>query len=185
MIRICLKLILIGAILFYYGGCAARITAKNSSPPLSLEKVNWQIISEQQEGLEVHWEDAKDLRDFYRGGVQQKGEAEKKFQAGAYSEAMKLYNDSNEFFSIVLNHIDQDSAEFFLFEGSQILFFPNLLMGDNYYKMGHIHKKMDRQRSAYRYWKRALKSVRRSLQAEPTQWGLVLEEELNSLLASK
>ncbi len=55
MIRICLKLILIGAILFYYGGCAARITAKNSSPPLSSEKVNWQIISEQQEGFLSGW----------------------------------------------------------------------------------------------------------------------------------
>ena len=83
---------------------------------------------EEQEGLEIIWENAKELRDFYRGGVQKKAGADKKFQEKNYPEAMKLYDSSNEFFLVVLKYNNEDSVEFPLFEGTSILFFPNLLL---------------------------------------------------------
>ncbi len=47
---------------------------------ISLQEVNLEAVFEENEGLEVTRENAKELRDFYRGGVQQKAKAEKKFQ---------------------------------------------------------------------------------------------------------
>ncbi len=71
-------------------------------------------------------------------GVQQKARAERQFQQKIYSEAMKSYQASNEFFNKVLQSLNENCAEYILHEGTDILFFPNLLMADNYIKMGMI-----------------------------------------------
>ncbi len=118
-------------------------------------------------------------------GVQQKAKAEKLFQEKSYPEAMKLYHSSNESFSTILRYLDQDSAEYTLFEDTHILFFPNLLVADNELKMGLILQTRGKEGSARRCWKRSLASVQKSLQAERTEWGLSLQETLNSLLPSK
>ena len=108
-------------------GCAAITPPKGDQRLVSLKEANLGAVFEENEGLEVILEDAKELRDFYRGGVQQKAKAEKRFQEKLYPEAMGLYRSSNEFFLTLLQHIDEDSAEYNLFEGTNILFFPNLL----------------------------------------------------------
>jgi len=158
---------------------------KELSSIFPLKKVNLELIIEQQRGLEIDWEDAKDVRDFYRGGVQHKAKAEEKFRTNVYSEAWKFYQSSNEFFAMVLNYLDQDAAEYFLFEGHQILFFPNLLTADNYLKMGKILKSKSRHWSARRQWRQALSYIKRSLKSEPTEWGLLLEQEITALLKSE
>ena len=165
-------------------GCASTIPAA-SGPPIPLKEANLEAVFEQNEGLEVTPEDAKDVRDFYRLGVQQKAKAEKLFQGKAYPEAMKLYHSSNESFSTILRYLDQDSAEYTLFEDTHILFFPNLLVADSELKMGLILQARGEEGSARRCWKRGLSSVQKSLQAERTEWGLSLREKLNSLLPSK
>lgn len=180
-----LEAFLITITFFLIYGCMSKTPRLGNHSILPLQKVNWQIILEQQKGLEIFWEDAKDLRDFYRGGVQQKAEADKKFLEGAYKAALELYKYSNEFFSTVLNHLDQDSAEFVLYEGNSILFFPNLLMAENYFKVGKILKMKGSHWSARRHWKQALSYIKKSIESAPTQWGLSLEKELNSLLASE
>jgi len=165
-------------------GCATTAPPGNLRLIL-LQEVNLEAVFEENEGLEVTRENAKELRDFYRGGVQQKAKAEKEFQEKGYPVAMKLYLSSNELFSTLLKYIDSDSAEYNLFEGTSILFFPNLLVADSHLKMGRIHDAMGRQRMAYRNWKRALSCVRRSLESERTEWGLALQQELLLLLAPK
>jgi hypothetical protein len=165
-------------------GCAGSIPPA-SGPPIPLKEANLEAVFEQNEGLEVMPEDAKELRDFYRAGVQQKAKAEKHFQDKSYPEAMKLYHSSNEFFSIILRYLGQDSAEYTLFEDTHILFFPNLLVADNELKMGLILQTGGKEGSARRCWKRSLASAQKSLQAERTEWGLSLQETLNSLLPSK
>src|SRR5512136_1613849 len=114
-------------------GCAT------SPPPgsmrlIPLQQANLEAVIEENEGLDVTQENAKEVRDFYRGGVQQKAKAERKYQEKQYPEALKLYDTSNEFLLVVLKYINQDSAEYVLFEGTDILFFPNLVMADNYLK---------------------------------------------------
>jgi hypothetical protein len=151
---------------------------------IPLSKVNLEAVLEEQEGLEIVWEDAKDVRDFYRGGAQQKTKAENKYREKSYSEALKLYDKSQEFFLVVLRYINHDSHEYILFEGTQILFFPNLLMADNFLKIGKILKETGRASSARRQWKGALPYIDQSLRCEPTEWGLATERELNSLLES-
>ena len=165
--------------------CAATTPLPGDSPLIPLEKANLEMVLEEQEGLEIAWENAKEVRDFYRGGVQQKAQAEKKFQEKAYSEALKLYDCSNEFFLVVLKYINHDSAEYQLFEGNNIIFMPNLLIADNYLKTGRILKGMGRESSARGKWKRALPYVDQSLRFERTEWGQFLRQELLSALDSK
>jgi hypothetical protein len=165
-------------------GCATPPPRRADSPSIPLSKVNLEAVLEEQEGLEIVWEDAKDVRDFYRGGVQQKTKAENKYREKSYSEALKLYDKSQEFFLVVLGYINHDSHEYILFEGTQILFFPNLLMADNFLKIGKILKETGRDSSARRQWKSALPYIEQSLRREHTEWGLAMERELNSLLES-
>ena len=172
-----LGILAIGAI----QGCAT------TPPPgkmrlISLQEANLETVFEENEGLEVTRENAKELRDFYRGGVQQKAKAEKKIQEKDYPAAMKLYLSSNELFSTLLEYLDDDSADYNLFEGTNVLFFPNLLLADNNLKMGRIHDAMGRKRPAVRHWKEALSSVKRSLKSESTEWGFALQQELFLLL---
>ncbi len=164
-------------------GCVATTLLPENKPTIPLKQANLQAVFEENEGLEITLEDTKEVRDFYRGGVQQKAKAEKLFQEKAYPEAMRLYRSSNDFFStLFLHHLDEDSATYALFEGTHILFFPNLLVADNYLKMGLILRETGEGEQAQPIWERALFFAKASLRAEPSEWGLALQEELLALL---
>ena len=184
MIEICRFLTLIPFLLFL--GCATLPPPPPADSPLiPLQKANLEAVFEEQEGLEVYWENAKEVRDFYRGGVQQKAKAEKDYLDKKYPQALKQYDSSNDFLMVVLKYINEDDCEYPLFEGTSILFFPNLLIADNYLKAGKILKEMNRDSSARRKWKRALPYVQKSLQSEKTEWGLAMQQELLSLLGTR
>jgi hypothetical protein len=55
-------------------------------------------------------------------------------------------------------------------------------MADNHLKMGLILRTMGKEAQAQRSWKRAHSFVKASLRAEPSEWGLALQQELLSLL---
>ena len=168
---------------FIFLGCVTPTLPPENKPVIPLKQANLEAVFEENEGLEVTPEDTKDVRDFYRGGVQLKAKAERLFQEKAYPEAMKLYRSSNDFFStLFLHHLDEDCATYALFEGTHILFFPNLLMADNYLKMGLILRETGEEGQAQPTWERALFFVKASLRAEPSEWGLALQQELLSLL---
>ena len=168
-----------------FAGCGGVAPIMGEKSPIALQKANQQAVLEENEGLQIVWEDAKDVRDFYRGGVQQKAQAEKRFQEKAHPEALKSYQASNDFFNRLFQYLNEDMAEFTLFEGTDILFFPNLLMADNYLKMGLIQRETGREGSAQSNWKRAQSFVQKSLQSEKTEWGLSLEKEVAGLLGPK
>jgi hypothetical protein len=179
-----ISLFLILALLAFLG-CAGVTPIVGEKLPIPLPKANQQAVLEENEGLEFVWENAKDARDFYRGGVQEKIKAEKRFQEKAYPEAMKFYQSSNDFFTKLFQYVNEDMAEFTLFEGTAILFFPNLLMADNHLKMGLIQRETGHEGPAQSSWKRAQSFVQKSLQSEKTEWGLSLEKEVSSLLGTK
>ena len=172
--------------LIVFAGCA---TAPPPSPidskPLPLQTANLAMVLEENEGLEINLEDAKEVRDIYRAGVQKKALAEKRFQEKAYPEAMKLYQESCDLLATVLRYIEEDTADFPCFEGTSILFFPNLLAADNHLKMGKIQKALGRENPAQRNWKKALFFSRQSLRFEKTEWGLSVQREILSLLPQK
>lgn len=168
-----------------FQGCAGVTPITGEKSPIPLQKANPKAVFEENEGLQFIWEDAKDARDFYRGGVQHKAKAEKRFQEKAYPEAMNLYQSSNDFFTKLFQYMDEDFTEYTLYEGTNILFFPNLFVADNHLKLGLIYRETGDEGSAQRSWKRALPFIRKSLQSERTEWGLSLEKELSSLLESK
>lgn len=172
--------------LIAFAGCA---TAPPPSPTdqktLPLQTANLEMVLEENEGLEIHVEDAKEVRDIYRAGVQKKALAEKRFQERAYPEAMKLFQESCDLFSTVLRYMEEDVADFPCFEGTSILFFPNLLAADNHLKMGKIQKTLGRENPAQRNFNKALFFSRQSLRSEKTEWGLALQREILSLLPEK
>jgi len=168
------------AALIVFPGCAGVIPITGESTPLPVQKANLQMVLEENMGLEIVWEDAKDARDFYRGGVQQKVKAEKRLQEKAYPESMKFYQDSNDFLTRMLQFLNEDCASYTLYEGTDILFFPNLLMADNYLKMGIIARETGREGAATRNWKKAQDFVYKSLLSERTEWGLSLQQEILS-----
>ena len=173
------------AVLIVFAGCAGVIPITEENPPLPVQKANLKMVLGENEGLEIVWEDAKDARDFYRGGVQQKAKAEKRLQEKAYPEALKFYQASNDFLTRMLQFMNEDCASYTLYEGTDILFFPNLLMADNYLKMGIIARETDREGTATRNWKKAQDFVHKSLLSERTEWGLSLEQEILSLSGPK
>ncbi len=164
-------------------GCVATTLPPENKPIVPLKQANLEAVFEENEGLEVTPEDTKEVRDFYRGGVQLKAKAERLFQEKAYPEALRLYRSSNDFFStLFLHHLDEDCATYALFEGTHILFFPNLLMADNYLKMGLILRETGEAEQAQPTWERGLFFVKASLRTEPSEWGLALQGELLALL---
>ncbi len=170
--------------LLFFLGCASAPPPVDQ-PLIPLKEANWDLVLEENEGLEVLPQDCKEIRDYYRGGVQKKAQGEKYFQDKAYGQASKLFTDSNDFFLSVLDFIPQDDAKYSLFEGTEIHFFPNLLLADNYLKMGRINQEMKDMSSAQRNWKRALTYANKSLQFENTEWGRSLVHEISSLLEGK
>ncbi len=98
---------------------------------------------------------------------------------------MQFYQSSNNFFSRLLQYTEGDCVDYTLFEGTHILFFPDLLIADNYFKMGLIDRALGHEKQAQSYWKRASFFARKSLRSERTEWGLSLEDELSSLLEPK
>ncbi len=181
-----LKMFFFFLVLMVLAGCATA----PPSPPASqrlipMQEANLEMVFEENEGLQVNPQDAKEVRDFYRAGVQKKALAEKQFQGKEFQEAMKSYQESCDLLSTILQYIDEDSAKYPLFEGTEILFFPNLLAADNHLKMGKIQKIMGQEDSAQRNWKRALFFVRKSLRSERTEWGLAMQAEILSLLPSR
>ena len=180
-----LVLILIFVAFFTLQGCAGVRTTSRNKSLIPLQKADLEAVLAENEGLEVTWEDAKDVRDFYRGGVQQKGKAENRFQGKVYQEALKFYQSSNDFFSKLFLYIRGDCAEYPLFEGTYILFFPDLLVADNYLKMGMIERALGHKEEAQSCWKRSSSFVQKSLQSERTEWGLSLERKVSNSLESK
>ncbi len=172
--------------LIVFAGCAAAPpSSPTDSKPLPLQTANLGMVLEENEGLEINPEDAKEVRDIYRAGVQKKALAENRFQEKAYPEAMKLYQESCDLLSTVLRYMEEDTAEFPCFEGTSILFFPNLLAADNHLKMGMIQKALGREAPAQRNWKKALFFCRQSLRFEKTEWGLSVQREILSLLPER
>ncbi|MBP1717138.1 MAG: hypothetical protein H6Q43_576 [Deltaproteobacteria bacterium] len=180
-----LLFVLLIVALIAFPGCGGVIPITGDSSPLPVQRANLKMVLEENAGLEIVWEDAKDARDFYRGGVQQKARAEKKLQERAYPEAMKFYQASNDFLSRMLQFMNEDCASYTLYEGTDILFFPSLLMADNHLKMGIISRETGRESAASRNLKKAQDFAHKSLLSERTEWGLFLEQEILSLSGPK
>jgi hypothetical protein len=85
----------------------------------------------------------------------------------------------------MLQFMNEDCAEYTLYEGRDILFFPNLLMADNYLKMGIVARETGRGGAAARNWKKAQDFADKSLRSERTEWGLSLQQEILSLSGPK
>jgi hypothetical protein len=180
-----MKRILILCCIFVFAAGCASVKAKGNKDPISFQEVNLEAVLEENSGLEITIDDVNDVRDYYRAGVQQKGKAEKAFLKDSLPEALAFYRDSNQCLSKLMKYIDADSARFNLFDDSDILFFPNLLMADNHLKMGKILKKMQMNWQARQHWRRGLSLAKDSMEEEPTVWGLAVQQELKSLLAGK
>ena len=183
IVLFCFPFVMFLATLFLQG-CATSHGTVPSTPPIPLREVNLEAVVEENEGLEVREEDAKELRDFYRGGVQLKAKGEKYYGEKSYPLAIRMFEASNDFFFTILQYIEEDSADYPLFEGTKILFFPNLLSADNNFKLGLIYQNLGTNPAAIRCWKRADSFIKKSLNSELTEWGLALQQEILARLSA-
>ncbi len=178
------RIVVLCCLLAFAAGCAS-VPAKGNKTPIPLREVNLEAVLQENTGLEMTVDDVKDVRDYYRVACQQKIKAERALRENSDSEALQHYRDSMQSFLKLLNYIDADSAKFNLFEETNILFFPNLLMADNHLKMGTILRKMNMNWQARHHWKMGLSAARDSFKSEPTEWALDVQRQLDSLLAGK
>jgi len=182
MVRPFLLTILSSIILLPLLGCPPASLRVEKKEPIPIQVVNLESILEENEGLEIQEEDCKEARDFYRGGVQQKAKAEKHFQERNYFEALRFFRRSIDFLEKIIPLIPEDDAEYELFEGTGILFFPNLLLADNHLKVAKICQIHGKRDESKRNLRKAKTFIEKSLRAEPTEWGLGIQSEIQALL---
>lgn len=144
-----------------------------------LSEINLEKVIEENSGLKVLRENATTVRDYYRGGVQEKAEGERLIREKKWEEAMSHFIKSDRFLEVVLDYLPEDEAHRNIYGNHFIIFMPNLLIADNYLELVRIYKKLKMGRDDI-YWekKSAKKYLAYSLKSVQTEWALQVKREL-------
>jgi len=150
-----------------------------------ITEINFEKVVKENQGLKVLVENAITVHDYYRGGVQEKEEAEKLLKEGKWEEAQIPLEKSNRFLQVVLRYLSEDEAYRNIYGDHAVIFLPNLLMADNYLKLITIYKKMGKDNpiiEAERYGKEYLS---RSLKSVKTEWAFLIQKGLEEEMPKK
>jgi hypothetical protein len=103
-------LIFVVAVGFLLTNCAASKEVK--TPPKDrvypLAEINLEKVFVENRGLRVVEENASTVDDYYRGGVQEKEEGEKRMKEGGWEDARLQLEKSNRYFRVVLKYFRED-----------------------------------------------------------------------------
>ncbi len=136
------------------------LAEKDSIAP---DKVDLEMIYDENRGLRVVRENALTFHDYYRGAVQRKEEAEILFEKGEYSKAENLFQESNKWLAIVLKLKGDDEINLPIYHSTAIRYMPNFLIGDNIYKLAVMSEKQGLPLEAVAYYQTALDYLNKSL----------------------
>jgi hypothetical protein len=144
-----------------------------------LSEINLEKVIEENSGFRVLKENATTVRDYYRGGVQEKAEGERLLKEEKCEEAMSHFIKSNRFLGVVLDYLPEDEPYRNIYGDHSIIYMPNLLIADNYLKLVRIYKKLKMGRNDI-YWekKSAKKYLAQSLRSAQTGWAFQVKREL-------
>jgi hypothetical protein len=149
---------------------------KNHVFPLT--EINPEKVFEENRGMKVEEANATMSHDYYRGGVQEKDEAERLMQENRWEEAREHFIKSNRYLRTLLKYLSEDEAYYNIYGDHNIIFLPNLLVADNSLKLIILYKKTgaeqkipDTKNDCEYYLSESLKSAK-------TEWALQIKKAL-------
>ena len=159
------------------GMAMMRTYPKNHVFPLS--EINLEKVIEENTGFKVLKENATTVRDYYRGGVQEKAEGEKLLKEEKWQEVISHFTKSNRFLEVVVDYLPEDEPHWNIYGSHFVIFMPNLLIADNQLKIAKIYKKLNMS-SNDTYWekKRGKRYLANSLRSVKTEWAYQIKREL-------
>lgn len=150
-----------------------------------LTEINLDKVVNENRGLRVVEENATTVHDYYRGGVQEKAEAERLLKEGKWEEARIHFEKSNWFLRVVLKYLSEDEAYRNIYGDHVVIFLPNLLMADNYLKLVLIFKKMERDDKAIEMKGYGEDYLSQSLKNVKTEWAYQIQKGFEAELSKK
>ena len=160
-----------------------RMFPPNHVFPLS--EINLEKVIEDCRGMRVLEENATTVRDYYRGGVQEKEEGERFLQQGKWEEAEDHFKKSNNYLKVVTQYLPEDEPYRNVYGDHVVIFLPNLIMADSQLKLAKIYRKTNRERDIYWTVWQGQQYLSRSLKTAKTEWASKIEKEFEEELAQK
>ena len=155
-------------------------TSKGELKTYPLTEINLEKVFQENRGLRVLEENATMIHDFYRGGVQEKEEAERLMKEGRWEEARIHLEKSIRFLRVVLKYLPDDEAYRNVYGDVNVIFMPNLLMADNDLKLIAIYKNTGNDNKVAERKSDGLYYLAESLKTVKTEWAYQVEKDFEA-----
>lgn len=142
-----------------------------------LTEINLDKVIHENQGLRVIEENATTVHDYYRGGVQEKAEAERLLGERKWDEARFHFGKSNRFLQVVLDYFFKDEAYWNIYGDHMVIFLPNLLLADNHLKLMGIYRQLKMDDEIYWTSREGRKFLSYSLRHVKTEWTFRIKRE--------
>ncbi len=141
-----------------------------------LKEINLEKVFGENRGLKVLEENATKVHDYYRGGVQEKEEGEKRLKESRWEEARKHLEKSNRFLLVVLKYVAQDEVHYMVYEGQTVIFLPNLLVADNDLKLVTVYRNLKNDERAAQAKAEGQLYLAESQKSVKTEWAFQIKK---------
>jgi hypothetical protein len=150
-----------------------------------ITEINFEKVMNENRGLKVLEENATTVHDYYRGGIQEKAEGEKRLGEGKLEEAQSHLEKSNRFFLVVVRYLPEDEAYKNIYGDHTVIFLPNLLMADNYLKLITLFQKIGRDDKTIEAKGHGDYYLSQSLKYVKTEWAFQIKKGFGEELPKK
>ena len=150
-----------------------------------LKEINLEKVFSENRGLKVMEENATTADDYYRGGVQEKEEGEKRMKENRWEEARIHLEKSNRFLRVVLKYLPEDEANRNVYGEQTIIFLPNLLIADNDLKLITVYKNLKDDGKATEAKAEGQHYLALSLKSVKTEWANQIKKGFEDALPKK
>ena len=156
----------------------AMMKTSHENHVFPLSEINLEKVIEENRGMKVLKENATMVRDYYRGGVQEKAKGERLLKEGNWEKAMLCFIQSNRFLEVVVDYLPEDKPYRNIYEGHFVIYMPNLLIADNQLKLMKIYKELKMGDDIYWAKRKGMNYLARSLKSVRTEWGYRVKKEI-------
>jgi len=181
-------LIFVVAVGFLLTKCAAPKEEVKTYPKdhvFPLTEINVEKVFIENRGLKVLEENASTVDDYYRGGVQEKEEGEKRMKESKWEDARLQLEKSNRYFRVVLKYLPEDEASRNVYGEQMVIFLPNLLIADNDLKLVTVYKNLKNEGKAAEAKAEGQHYLAESLKSVKTEWAQQIQKGLEAALPKK
>jgi hypothetical protein len=192
MNRVDLKKILYLLLILIFGFLGARCATQKEEVKTypkdyvhPLKEINLEKVFTENRGLRVVEENATTAHDYYRGGVQEKEEAERHLKESKWEEARTHFEKSNRFLRIVIKYLPEDEAYRNIYGEQTVIFLPNLLIADNCLKLVTVYKNLKNDDEAVEARHDGEDYLADSLKSVKTEWTYQVKKGLEDALPKK